>query len=81
VNNQAKAVLWIGLILIAVQLIQQWNTIKSIIFTPGAAAGGAGFTLPFNPALIPFSTIAAPGAVPTPPKAQTPAVSVGKRLP
>jgi hypothetical protein len=61
VNNQAKAILWIGLALIAVQLVQQWSAIKAIIFTPSTPLGGSGgaFGLPINPLQIPFSTVGA----------------------
>lgn len=57
-TNQAKAVLWIGLILIVVNLARQWSRIRTVIFTPGVPAGSGssgsgGFPVPHLP-FIPF---------------------------
>lgn len=50
-STQAKAVLWIGLILITAQLVSKWSEIRSIIFTntSGGASGSGGG----NPSNIP----------------------------
>jgi hypothetical protein len=89
VNNQAKAVLWIGLILIVAQLATQWQTIKGIIFKPSSGTTGTGGISPpslgiltpglFNPLYPggPFSFLAStPGnrrATKTPPSGIYPA--------
>lgn len=67
-SNQAKTVLWIGLILIVVQLVQQWKTIKAIIFTPStpiASSGGGGGLL--NPFVgLPVPGLSIPGVTKNP---------------
>jgi hypothetical protein len=48
VNGHAKAVMWIGLFLIAMNVIINWQTIRSLIFTGGSSSnsGGSGGLLP-----------------------------------
>jgi hypothetical protein len=48
-SGQQKAVLWIGLILVALNLVTKWGRIRDIIFTgsgitspPDAGSGGSG---------------------------------------
>jgi len=49
-SNKAKAILWIGLILIATQIGQLWPTVRKYIFSPGpgtiplpgSQSGGSG---------------------------------------
>jgi hypothetical protein len=51
-SGKASAVLWIGLILVALNLISQWSTIKAVIFTGSgskAPSGGGGITIPLDP--------------------------------
>lgn len=63
-NGQQRAVLWIGLILVGLNLVSRWAEIKSVIFTGsgitsgfgsgGSSSGGGGLipglpTLPFSP--------------------------------
>jgi hypothetical protein len=60
-SGKAAAVLWLGLILIALNLISQWSTIKSVLFTgsssSGSSGGSGGFKLPTLPLPFPFNTI------------------------
>lgn len=42
-NDKAKIVLWLGLAMIAIQVIKEWPLIVSVVFGGGAtAAGSAG---------------------------------------
>jgi hypothetical protein len=60
-NGSQKAVLWIGLILVAVNLVMKWSEISAVIFK-----GSAGFTpATLNPAVVP-SVVG--GGFPTPAK-------------
>lgn len=56
-NGQQRTVLWIGLILVALNLVSRWGEIRSVIFngagigagigTPGSSgSGGIGSLLP-----------------------------------
>jgi hypothetical protein len=70
-SKQAQVVLWIGLLLIVVQLAAEWSFLKKLLFTnpstsSGSSSGGnsAGGSLfpghwgPFGPGGVwPFSTI------------------------
>lgn len=68
-NNPSKTVLWIGLALIALNLVMQWPQIKSVLFTGEQPAQGGGsswwnifnsggvFNNPINPIPIPLSTM------------------------
>lgn len=61
-NGQQKAVLWMGLILVALNLASHWPSIKSIIFAGagitsgigGSGGSGGGFQFP-NPLPFPFN--------------------------
>jgi hypothetical protein len=54
-NGQQKAVLWIGLLLIGLNLVMKWKQISAIIFTGAgqpappntSSGGGGGIKLPF----------------------------------
>jgi hypothetical protein len=56
-TGQQRAVLWIGLILVGLNLVSRWSEIRSVIFSGagigsgigGSSGGGGGFHLP-----IPF---------------------------
>ena len=64
-NGQQKAVLWIGLILVGLNVVSQWSTVVGIIFngagitggipTPsGSGSGsGGGLTIPLPTGLLP----------------------------
>lgn len=56
-NGKQKAVMWIGLILVAANLVMKWSSIRAIIFS---GAGTASSTSP-GPGI---STV--PGIPPTP---------------
>lgn len=63
-SGKAASVLWIGLILIALNLLSQWSVIKSVLFSgspssgsSGSGGGGGGFKLPTLPLPFPFNTI------------------------
>jgi hypothetical protein len=54
-NGQQRAVLWIGLILVGLNLVSHWTEIKSVIFSgagisagigSGSSSGGIGGILP-----------------------------------
>jgi hypothetical protein len=65
-SGQQRAVLWIGLILVGLNLVQHWPTIKQVIFTgagitsgiPGSSGGGFSVPNPFliGPRTIPLAT-------------------------
>lgn len=67
-TGQQRAVLWIGLILVGLNLVGHWKEITSVIFsgagigggipTPGGSSGG-GFKLPTIP-LPPFGVLTTP---------------------
>jgi hypothetical protein len=44
-NKYGKMILWMGLILMALQIAFEWRTIRNVIFTKGSGGGGA-FTIP-----------------------------------
>jgi len=39
-NGQQKAVLWIGLILVGLNLVARWSDIRGVIFTGAGITGG-----------------------------------------
>lgn len=41
-TGQQKAVLWMGLILVALNLVTKWSSIRAIIFSGASIAGGSG---------------------------------------
>lgn len=41
-NNQAKAILWMGLILVATQIGALWPSVRKYLFSPGPGTGGVG---------------------------------------
>jgi hypothetical protein len=41
-SGKQRAVLWLGIILIALNLVKNWSQIKSVIFTGSSTAGGSG---------------------------------------
>ncbi len=41
-NGKQRAVMWIGLILVAANLVMKWSSIRSIIFSGASIAGGGG---------------------------------------
>lgn len=43
-TGKQRAVLWIGLILIAFNLVRKWSEISSIIFSGAGAPAGSGST-------------------------------------
>lgn len=55
-NGQQRTVLWIGLILVALNLVGHWTEIRNVIFsgagigagigTGGSSNSGGGFTIP-----------------------------------
>lgn len=53
-STQAKAVLWIGLILITAQLVSKWSTIRSVIFTntSGTSGGSSGGNISNIPGIL-----------------------------
>jgi hypothetical protein len=64
-SDQAKAVMWIGLILIALNLVMRWKDISAVIFTGAgkpvsdSTQGGSkqpSITIPIDP-FIPGPTI------------------------
>jgi hypothetical protein len=65
-SGQQKAVLWIGLILVGLNLVGHWKEITSVIFsgagigggipTPGGSNGGSGIHIPFPPSIGILST-------------------------
>jgi hypothetical protein len=60
-SGKAATVLWLGLILVALNLMSQWSTIKSVLFsgspTSGSGSSGGGstkgpsVTIPIDPFL------------------------------
>lgn len=64
-NGQQKAVLWMGLILIGLNLVSHWPSIKSIIFKGagitsgiGGSSGGGGIGIPLPSLPFPFNLAA-----------------------
>jgi len=66
-NGSARAVLWIGLVLIALNIAMKWSTVRDTIFTGGSdtgpgssnsSGGKRGITIPLIPGL--------PGNIPQP---------------
>lgn len=55
-NGSQKAVLWIGLILIAFNVVMKWSSVKSVIFG-GPSATGGGSSSPASPSKGPSVTI------------------------
>jgi len=62
VNGQQRAVLWIGLILVALNIVSRWAEVRSVIFNgagltagiPGSSSsssGGNSITVPIDPLL------------------------------
>jgi hypothetical protein len=55
-TGQQRTVLWIGLILVGLNLVTRWTEIRSVIFSGagigagigsgGSSSGGGGFTIP-----------------------------------
>jgi hypothetical protein len=41
-NTQAKMVMWIGLFLIVMNMVVNWQTIKSALFSGGSSSGKGG---------------------------------------
>lgn len=41
-NSQAKTVMWIGLFLIAMNIVINWQEIRALIFTGPSSSGGGG---------------------------------------
>jgi len=62
-TGQQRTVLWIGLILVGINLVRHWKEISSIIFngagitsgigsgSSGGSSGGGGITVPIDPLL------------------------------
>jgi hypothetical protein len=73
-SGKQRAVLWLGLLLIGLNLVSQWSQIKSVIFTSPKAApsngggNGGGGGLPFP--LIPPGFFPGLSASTTPPANQ-----------
>ena len=64
-NGQARAVMWIGLILVALNIVMRWKDVRAVIFTGAgkpvsdSTAGGTkspSITIPIDP-FIPGPTI------------------------
>jgi hypothetical protein len=62
VNGQQRAVLWIGLILVGLNLVRHWASIRDVIFSGagitsgiggGSSSSGGGFKLPGLPITVP----------------------------
>lgn len=55
-NGQQRTVIWIGLILVALNLVKNWAQVRDVIFNgagigagiapPSSSSGGGGFTIP-----------------------------------
>ena len=43
-NDRAKIVLWLGLIMIIVQVVKEWQAIKSVLFTGNGISLGSSLT-------------------------------------
>jgi hypothetical protein len=41
-SGKQRAVLWLGIILITLNLVKNWKEISSVIFTGSSTAGGSG---------------------------------------
>lgn len=65
-NGPQKAVLWIGLIMIALNLVHKWSEIKGVIFSSTAPAPSSSNASPNSG----VSTV--PGIAPTPGKVTLP---------
>jgi hypothetical protein len=79
-SGKASAVLWLGLILITLNLISEWSTIKSVLFTGSPSSSGSsgsgssspGIDIPIDPFIPGIGNIKIPlSAGATPASGQT----------
>lgn len=69
-TGQQRTVLWIGLILVGLNLVSQWSKIKSIIFSGTGITGGFGSSSSSSGGGLQFPTLPLPG-FPTLPLSKT----------
>jgi hypothetical protein len=62
VTGKQNAVLWIGLIIVALNLVSKWSSIRSIIFAGASATGSSGGVSSSDPASGGISTVPGIGA-------------------
>lgn len=73
-TKYGKMVLWMGLILMALQIAAEWTFIRKTIFTPSPTSGSGGGGLP----LAPLPPLPFPFSVRTPPGSR---INVGNQFP
>jgi hypothetical protein len=63
-SGKASAVLWIGLIIIALNLMSQWSEIKKVLFSGSSGGSGGtsspGINIPIDPFLPGIGNIRIP---------------------
>ena len=69
-NDHSKTILWLGLLMIVLQIVANWRTIRAVIFAGGSSPGG----IPLIPPLgVPGKGKVPPGE-PVPPEVPVPEV-------
>jgi hypothetical protein len=62
VSGKQNAVIWIGLIIVALNLVSKWSSIRSIIFSGASGSGGVSSSDPASGGISTVPGIGAPAS-------------------